>query len=513
MAFGSRVGEPVIIRGVTYTVAEHPAARGMPYGQRGRAGTVYQLRASDGRPFALKVFSPRFREPYLVTLAEQIAPYATFPGLQVCQREVLTPQQDKELLRTQPDLLYAVLMPWIPGKTWLEVLLERSTLDKQRSLALAHVLLRILVVMEQYGIAHCDLSASNLLLPDLSAGLNGHTKMALVDVEQFYSSDLRRPEHLTTGTPGYAHRTISQGIWASNADRFAGAILLAEILGSCDRTVCEAVFDESYFDPRETQETTSERFQILLRAIETHWGDAVARLLEQAWFSKTLSECPTFGEWQLTLPDPAPKSVQSGFGIRPVPAPVLGTNIRLGLRLLNGEVYRLTKAATTIGRGSDCDIVLRDTRVSRLHAIVHVDSLEKVHLEDKGSSNGTFLHGKQLNPHQLYPLQVGDLFRLNLNVLELTMEQTPAAQTRNLSADSGSPVGPELLLSTLVSTNLRAQDPLAKPYERLMLLIANQKWDEAHYQVQAMLAYDASYRDIQLLSQRIAQRRILKRQQ
>jgi pSer/pThr/pTyr-binding forkhead associated (FHA) protein len=148
-----------------------------------------------------------------------------------------------------------------------------------------------------------------------------------------------------------------------------------------------------------------------------------------------------------------------------------------------------------------------------LHAIVHVDAFEKVYLEDKGSRNGTFLHGNQLNPNQLYPLQVGDLFRLNLNVLELIMEQTSAAQTRNLSVDSGSPVGTELLLSTLVGTTSRLQDPLAKPYERLMLLIASQKWDEAHYQVQAMLAYDASYRDIQLLSQRIAQRRILKRQQ
>jgi len=35
--------DELTIAGVTYRVAEHPAAPGFPYGQEGRAGIVYAL--------------------------------------------------------------------------------------------------------------------------------------------------------------------------------------------------------------------------------------------------------------------------------------------------------------------------------------------------------------------------------------------------------------------------------------------------------------------------------------
>jgi hypothetical protein len=44
MPFRPNVHDELTIDGITYRIAEHPAAPGMPYGQEGRARIVYQLR-------------------------------------------------------------------------------------------------------------------------------------------------------------------------------------------------------------------------------------------------------------------------------------------------------------------------------------------------------------------------------------------------------------------------------------------------------------------------------------
>src|SRR5690242_5891970 len=111
MAFRPNGNDLLPIDGVPYRIAEHPAAPGMPYGQEGRAATVYALFTESDRR-ALKVFKPRFRVPSLVGLARKLDPFSTLPGLQVCRRTVLVPQFHGELLRQNPDLLYSVLMPW-----------------------------------------------------------------------------------------------------------------------------------------------------------------------------------------------------------------------------------------------------------------------------------------------------------------------------------------------------------------------------------------------------------------
>ena len=43
MAFRPAVEQEILIDEVVYRFVEHPAAQGMPYGQEGRAATVYKL--------------------------------------------------------------------------------------------------------------------------------------------------------------------------------------------------------------------------------------------------------------------------------------------------------------------------------------------------------------------------------------------------------------------------------------------------------------------------------------
>jgi hypothetical protein len=324
------VNDQLTINGVTYRVAEHPAAPGFPYGQEGRAGIVYQLlpsptgRAAGGEgAAALKVFKPRFRSPALLTQAEKLAAFAHLPGLQAAHRIVLTRAQHPDLIQQHPDLIYAALMPWIAGPTWLDVLLAKQPLPAQQALTLAHSLAETLEAMELRGIAHCDLSAANLILPLLAGG----SGIALVDLEGLFAPGLSQPQTLSSGSAGCAHAQAAAGLWSPNADRFAGAVLLAEMLGRCAPEVTQAAWGESYFDPQEMQQDSAS-YQALLAALQRHWGDAVARLFARAWHSETLADCPTFGEWLVALPgQPAAEQRTASTVPSPsLPAALAGTH-------------------------------------------------------------------------------------------------------------------------------------------------------------------------------------------
>jgi two-component system response regulator AtoC len=63
------------------------------------------------------------------------------------------------------------------------------------------------------------------------------------------------------------------------------------------------------------------------------------------------------------------------------------------------------KDRVTLGRGLECDIVLPDPSVSRVHATIAGTSARYV--EDAGSHNGTFLLGRRLAAGERAPLLVG----------------------------------------------------------------------------------------------------------
>ena len=317
MTFQPNVGDALLIDNVHYRIAEHPAARGIPYGQEGRAAVVYQV-VSDADKRALKVFKPRFRLPSLVAVSERLAPFARLQGLRACTRTVLTARKDAELLREQPDLTYAVLMPWIDGPTWTEVILDKAPLSAEQCLHVAQALGEILAAMEEEGVAHCDLSGPNVIVPALSGAYNGGRQagdtVQLVDVEQLYGPGLERPEVLLAGSQGYAaYHAIQGDLWNSKADRFAGAMLLGEVLGWCDEGVREAAWGETYFDPAEIQHPDSANYRRLVDTLRARWGSGVANLFEYAWRSDALDACPTFGEWLIAMPAQAPGATASSL--------------------------------------------------------------------------------------------------------------------------------------------------------------------------------------------------------
>lgn len=83
---------------------------------------------------------------------------------------------------------------------------------------------------------------------------------------------------------------------------------------------------------------------------------------------------------------------------RAIPAKVV-------LRGVSGSHFgRIVPVRTrlTIGRGTECDLVLDEPEMSRRHALVE-NTGDGVYLRDLGSSNGTFVNGVQVRDAVLHP--------------------------------------------------------------------------------------------------------------
>jgi diguanylate cyclase (GGDEF)-like protein len=67
-----------------------------------------------------------------------------------------------------------------------------------------------------------------------------------------------------------------------------------------------------------------------------------------------------------------------------------------------GKRHKLKQGQMTVGRSPQADITIDDQRVSRIHCIIKWIG-ETIMLEDKGSSNGTFVDSKKVSRAHLLP--------------------------------------------------------------------------------------------------------------
>ncbi len=272
-----------------YGFTPHPVVPSIVWGQEGRHAIVYQIRSETAR-YALKVFRPVFRHEGLVDAAENLAYYQELPGMRVCRQTVLTREEYGPLIDRHEDLNYAMMMPWIDGQTWFDFLQKKENVTLDQSRQLAENIAWVLYALELNRLAHCDLSSGNVIIsPQLK-------QVDLIDVEDLYSPWIDTPPYVSLGTMGYAHRSVRQdGQWGPLGDRFAGAILLAEMLAWANPEVRDAAFGESYFEPEEVQ-ADSARYRLLRDTLRVY-DPGFAETFESAWRSRALEECPPLKTW------------------------------------------------------------------------------------------------------------------------------------------------------------------------------------------------------------------------
>jgi hypothetical protein len=278
----------------------HPGAANMVHSMRAGKSTVYRLRHVGGSgEYALKVMLARFRDPALEAVCNQLEALKKLSGLEVCDRRCLSPTHASDTVRRFPTLEYSILMPWINGTSWFDVHIGDPVggrLTKLQCLHLATNFASTMAALERAGLAHCDLSPANLIFdPDPES-----LRVELIDVEEFYGPGFLQVRPQPIGTTGYQHKKSRQSGWQAMSDRFAGALLLSEMLAWHSEAVKQVSWGETYFEPAELQMPNSRRFDVLSVTLSDHHRE-LSDLLRRAWHSSDFADCPSFFEWEKTL--------------------------------------------------------------------------------------------------------------------------------------------------------------------------------------------------------------------
>ena len=87
----------------------------------------------------------------------------------------------------------------------------------------------------------------------------------------------------------------------------------------------------------------------------------------------------------------------------------------------------LDPKGTTLGRGSNCDVILNDSGVSRVHARISQDPFGRWIVEDLGSHNGVLVEGQRIKAQAVLPNQKISIRPFTFYLSEGLDEQTSTA--------------------------------------------------------------------------------------
>lgn len=288
--FDPRVGDSLTLFGENFAMQSHPAAPAIRYAAEGSRATVYQMaNTENGGLYALKVFNHRFLDPSLIEVQKRLAPLKDIPGLSAARRRVVLPSEPAAM--QYPALQYAMLMPWIQGKTWFDLLdagrEENKSLPLDAAVQLCEQFLGILRELERRGAAHTDIAPGNVVVDVINA------RVELLDLEEIYLPGSPPPSVTIIGSAGYRHRAAaaSGGCWCEEGDRYAGAVLAAEILVLSNPAVARLATDQGYFGETCDSDLGRQRYaeaEPWLRTVAPEFLEAFRR----SWNAPSLPECP-----------------------------------------------------------------------------------------------------------------------------------------------------------------------------------------------------------------------------
>jgi hypothetical protein len=286
---------------VDFRACEHPNAPGRAHAAEGGKALVFRIEDVAKRSDrALKVMKAQHRVKALVQICHRLQTMSSIRGLEACERICLTEENAPKVIKKFPNLRFSILMPWIKGTTWFDRVTARNALSSGDAFWLAHGLASVLADLEARGAAHCDISGGNVIV-------DGQVQaVTLIDVEDMCGLGLEQPASVPSGTQGYQHVSSGRGQWCLEGDRFAGAVMLSEMLGWQYDEIRQASWGESYFDPQEMQNRRADRYQKLIETLQD-LGGGLDGLFARAWSSTRLADCAPLAEWRDALDSLVPK--------------------------------------------------------------------------------------------------------------------------------------------------------------------------------------------------------------
>lgn len=285
--FKPQPDDTLVLFGKPMAFRQHPTAQiRMPNSAEGGRATVYELRDPGGRRLALKVFRLSYRDPALAQSGARLIQLGSLDGMNAAQRQVVLPGD--EAVRRFPDLEYALLMPWIDGETWAEVLMHGAPLPAETAIHLCARFLSVVRTLETAGASHTDLACGNVVVQQEPIGVQ------LLDLEDMYLPGAPPPANPRPGSTGYQHR-LREPVFCPEGDRYAAAVLAAEILAMANPALTGMGSDTGMFnacagDP--DGDAAYARVDPWLRQIAPEFASAFWR----AWHAPRLAECPTVTE-------------------------------------------------------------------------------------------------------------------------------------------------------------------------------------------------------------------------
>jgi hypothetical protein len=141
--------------------------------------------------------------------------------------------------------------------------------------------------------------------------------------------------------------------------------------------------------------------------------------------------------------------------------------------VLNGLRW-LISSAITVGRDSDCEIVIPDRQVSRFHARLTPETTGVV-LEDLGSKNGTYMNGKLLIEPAV--LQDGDMISVALvqNFFFLSSDATMPMEAHLPTSDRSGRLRLDMRSRRVWIGSQEIIPPLSVPQFRLLHMLYDQQ--------------------------------------
>lgn len=96
-----------------------------------------------------------------------------------------------------------------------------------------------------------------------------------------------------------------------------------------------------------------------------------------------------------------------------------------------------------IGRGKENDLVIDDASVSKIHAVLFIDTNQQLTIADTGSTNGTFLDRQRISYGRSYPLTKSDEVSFGTVEVKFERQTNPTAVAAEVlsAADDGYQIG------------------------------------------------------------------------
>jgi serine/threonine protein kinase len=292
-----------------------------------------------------------------------------------------------------------IVMEYLDGPTLQQEIQKEGSLPINRVIPIIGQLASALDYAHQQGLVHRDVKPANVLV-----GARDH--ITLTDFGLVKAAHMVKitGEGMASGTLKYMSPEQAMGKELDGrSDVYALGVVVYEMLSG------EAPFSAT--TPLQVLRELIHKSPPPLAALNSSVNMRLEQVVFRALAKEPTARFGTAGEFATALASVTGLRLAADDEGSKAETESRRREIVLFLTTADGRQYPVTRGQVTIGRGTDNDIVLPVSQVSRQHASIQCDR-EACRITDGGSTNGTFVNGFRLPAGAPWLLQPGDVLAI-----------------------------------------------------------------------------------------------------